>query len=171
MSNKGLKFGFTGPESSGKTTLSSELSKIYLGEWIPEYAREFLSKKKGKYTIHDLDKIAKKQIESINRESSKIQFFDTELLVIKIWSEFKYQKCSTTIMKAFKYQKIDHYFLCSPDIPYEKDPLREHPKQRFELFDIYLNNLKTYNLPFSIIEGSTNERVEKCSSIIDTYSR
>ncbi len=31
-----------GPESTGKTTLSIELSKHFNTKWVPEYAREYL---------------------------------------------------------------------------------------------------------------------------------
>ena len=33
-----------GPESTGKTTLASDLANHYKTEWVPEYAREYLQK-------------------------------------------------------------------------------------------------------------------------------
>ena len=42
----------------------------------------------------------------------------------------------------------------SPDLPWEPDPLREHPTQRQELFELYLKRLREMDVPFAIIEGT-----------------
>jgi len=161
-----MKFAFTGPESSGKTTLSKAIAEKIQANYYPEFSREYLNKRNGTYTKKDLDKIALGQFEFITQIDKKNQVYDTEMLVIQIWSEFKYHSCSELILNLVQQQQIDHYFLCSPDIPYEEDPLRECPEQRDELFDIYLNKLTTYNVPFSIIKGTPSERIEKTLEII-----
>ena len=161
-----MKFAFTGPESSGKTTLSKAIAEKIQANYYPEFSREYLNKRNGTYTKKDLDKIALGQFEFITQIDKKNQVYDTEMLVIQIWSEFKYHSCSELILNLVQQQQIDHYFLCSPDIPYEEDPLRECPEHRDELFDIYLNKLKTYKVPFSIIKGTTSERIEKTLEII-----
>ena len=161
-----MKFAFTGPESSGKTTLSKAIAEKIQANYYPEFSREYLNKRNGTYTKKDLDKIALGQFEFINQIDKKNQVYDTEMLVIQIWSEFKYHSCSELILNLVQQQQIDHYFLCSPDIPYEEDPLRECPEQRDELFDIYLNKLTTYKVPFSIIKGTQPERIEKTLEII-----
>lgn len=161
-----MKFAFTGPESSGKTTLSKAIAEKIQANYYPEFSREYLNKRNGTYTKKDLDEIALGQFEFINQIDKKNQVYDTEMLVIQIWSEFKYHSCSELILNLVQQQQIDHYFLCSPDIPYEEDPLRECPEQRDELFDIYLNKLTTYKVPFSIIKGTPSERIEKTLEII-----
>lgn len=161
-----MKFAFTGPESSGKTTLSKAIAEKIQANYYPEFSREYLNKRNGTYTKKDLDEIALGQFELINQIDKKDQVYDTEMLVIQIWSEFKYHSCSELILNLVQQQQIDHYFLCSPDIPYEEDPLRECPEQRDELFDIYLNKLTTYKVPFSIIKGTPSERIEKTLEII-----
>jgi len=161
-----MKFAFTGPESSGKTTLSKAIAEKIQANYYPEFSREYLNKRNGTYTKKDLDKIALGQFEFITQIDKKNQVYDTEMLVIQIWSEFKYHSCSELILNLVQQQQIDHYFLCSPDIPYEEDPLRECPEHRDELFDIYLNKLKTYKVPFSIIKGTPSERIEKTLEII-----
>ena len=51
----------TGPESSGKSTISKELSNYFNFPLIEEYARTYLKKIERGYEIHDLVKIAKTQ--------------------------------------------------------------------------------------------------------------
>lgn len=162
------RFAITGPESSGKTTLSKALAEQYNTSWMPEFAREYLEKTNGIYTEIDLDVIAKNQLEAWkNAKEQTILFCDTEMLVMKIWSEFKYGRCSEFIERAFHQQQFDHYFLCRPDIPWEEDPLREHPEQREQLFDIYHKSLIEYNLPFTIIEGDLSNRLSICKNVLE----
>ena len=43
-----------GPESTGKTTLSVHLAKLYNFDLIEEYSREYLSKTNNSYDYEDL---------------------------------------------------------------------------------------------------------------------
>lgn len=56
-------FVVIGPESTGKSTLCSQLAEHYHTIWVPEYAREYLEKNGTNYTYDDLLTIAKGQIE------------------------------------------------------------------------------------------------------------
>ena len=162
-----MRFAITGPESSGKTTLAKELALRNDGVWIPEFAREYLENLPYDYQLEDLDKIALGQLTLWEKSNDKIlTFFDTEMLVMKIWSEFKYNSCSAFILTALKNQTFDHYFLCRPDIEWEEDPLREHPEKREELFELYLNELIERKLPFTLVEGDLENRIRVCQLVI-----
>ncbi len=159
-----IKIAFTGPESSGKTTLAKLISETFSGVLIEEYAREYLDQKSS-YEQIDLDIIAKKQIENWKVENELI-IADTELTVIKVWSEYRYKSCSNFILESYKNQSFDHYFLCKPDIPWEEDPLRENPNNRDELFELYLNELTTMKRHFTIVEGNQKNRLKICKKQI-----
>jgi len=162
-----MRFAITGPESSGKTTLAKELSQRNKGIWIPEFARQYLENLPYNYQLEDLDKIALGQLALWGKSNDKIlTFFDTEMLVMKIWSEFKYNSCSLFILSALENQTFDHYFLCRPDIEWEEDPLREHPEKREELFELYLNELIERKLPFTLVEGDLETRIRACQRVI-----
>jgi nicotinamide riboside kinase len=57
------KFVVIGPESTGKSTLCSQLAEHYHTTWVREYAREYLEKNGMNYTYENLLTIAKGQIE------------------------------------------------------------------------------------------------------------
>lgn len=163
-----IRIAITGPESSGKTTLTEQLALQTNGTWIPEYAREFLEQLNRPYTQADLDTIAKGQLRAWeNAPVSNLQICDTDMTVMKVWSDFKFGNCSSFILEALNQQTFDHYFLCQPDIEWEEDPLREHPEKRDELYELYLKELTERNLPFTIIGGSHEERIASCLKLID----
>lgn len=159
-----LKIAFTGPESSGKTTISKRLAELFKGDWIEEYAREYLQWR-ASYNQIDLDEIARVQNEKWLVKSDLI-IADTEMTVLKIWSEYRYESCSEFIKKAYQEQQFDHYFLCKPDIPWEYDTLRENKDNRDELFELYHQELIRMNRAFTIISGSIEERLRICKNVI-----
>ena len=157
-----VKIAFTGPESSGKTTMSKWLSEHFSFDFVEEYAREYLFQKTD-YNREDLNKIA---IEQFRRNQAPGNLaIDTEMLVMKVWCEEKYNYCSDLILELLERQKLDFYFLCKPDIPWEEDPLRENPLDRDRLFMKYEENLIEQGFDFTVLEGTFIERKE---IIIDT---
>jgi hypothetical protein len=162
--NKQIKIAFTGPESSGKTTISSAISELFHGVWVEEYARVYLQSKNC-YVQEDLDEIAHIQKEKwiVN---GNLLVADTEMTVLKIWSEYRYHDCSELILNAYHHQEFDHYFLCKPDIPWEYDPLRENPNNRDELFELYQQDLQKLNRPFTILHSNIQERLALCKKVL-----
>ena len=145
-----------GPESSGKTTICKGLSDYYNIPFSEEYSRIYLNPLQGNYTQEDLLEIAKGQLKS-NQEN---QICDTDLITIKIWSEYKYGSCENWIVEQIEKQKTEKrfYLLCKPDIPWEADPLRESPANRVELFKIYKGELEKLHHNYFIVEGE--ERIK-----------
>lgn len=163
--------GIVGPESTGKSTLTQALAKHFQVDFVPEIAREYLNQLGKDYQFDDLKKIALLQFEAENKERNKQQkivFCDTTLLVIKIWSEFKYHRCDEWILKAEKESRYDLLLLTEIDLPWEEDPLREHPHERVELFSIYYRSLIQKNQPFKVIFGNEKERFERAIRAIES---
>ena len=159
-----LRIALTGPESSGKTTIAKLLAEKMNGIFIPEFARQYLQNK-SHYFQNDLDEIARGQMKQWQIEEDLL-IADTELTVIKIWSEFKYNNCSEFILNSYENQAFDHYFLCEPDIPWEPDPLRENENEREELFELYLAELKQMKRPFTILSENLENRLALCDAVI-----
>ena len=109
-----IKIALTGPECSGKTTLATKLAKELNALLLPEFARDFLSQKKS-YAFEDLDTIAagQRQLElEAEQNGHSIIVCDTDLLVIKIWSEVKFGKVSPLVEHLYQTATYDLTFLC-----------------------------------------------------------
>ena len=150
-----LKIIVTGPESSGKTTLCKALSKHFKIPFSKEYAREYLNPLIRDYTKEDLIKIAKGQLKSEKNSS----LLDTDLITIKIWSNYKYGSCDNWILEQIETQKTENrfYLLCKPYIAWKADPLRENPTNRKHLFEIYKKELKKLNHNYCIVEEENRD--------------
>jgi NadR type nicotinamide-nucleotide adenylyltransferase len=156
------RIAITGPESTGKSDLAKALAEHYQTVWVQEYARDYLNNLNCPYDYKDILKIAKGQVkaeEKILKYSNRLIFVDTEMIVLKIWCEVKYGKCHPWILDRLTEQNFELYLLTDIDLPWQPDPLREHPNKRRELFNLYLDELKKRNLPFEIINSFGQQRL------------
>ena len=153
----------TGPESSGKSTISVQISKFLGAVVVKEYAREYLTDLSRPYSGRDFTKIVNQQ-QKIEKDAldsdSKYVVLDTGPVDLSIWNKVKYNKNNPNINSWLKESQYDFIFLCNPDFPWQPDPLREHPNNRKELFDLYKNELKKQNLSFDILEGNEKNRID-----------
>lgn len=166
------RIAITGPESTGKSELAISLANQYNSLRVPEYARIYINQLNHPYSYDDILEIAKGQIVNENTLTEKangLLFCDTDLSVTKIWCEFKYGKCHEWILKKLQTHTYDLYLLCNIDIPWEDDPQREHPDQRKELFQIYLNEMTSRNLNYGIVSGIGSKRLKNAIEIIESH--
>lgn len=160
----------TGPECTGKTDLSKYLANHFKTAWVPEYARGYLEKLNLPYEQSDLVKIAHGQIRMEDEwltEANGLEICDTNLITIKIWSEYKFGNCPEEILERLGTRKYDLYLLCYIDVPWEDDPQREHPDKRDHFWQIYKNEVQQSKVPFVEISGSKDERRKKAVEAIE----
>jgi len=165
-----LKIAVTGPESTGKSTVSEQLAKFYNTIWVPEFARTYIGNIDIPYTLHDIEAIAKGQYEletKLSKEAGKLLFSDTDMLVLKIWSEHAFGKCPAYIAEKLEQQNYNLYLLMGVDLPWEPDPQREHPHLREFFYNWYKRELQNLKAPFVEISGKEQDRFEKARKQVD----
>lgn len=172
------KIVIIGPESTGKSTLCAALAAHYKTVWAKEYAREYLLKNGTNYTFEDIDNIAAGQLREEEAAVQKASagsavFIDTDLYVIKVWSEFVFNKCNNRWLTQIARRKYDLYLLCNTDLPWVKDELREYPdmKTRETLFLYYKDLLINQHVPWALVSGSAEERLPNAVKAVDQLLR
>jgi NadR type nicotinamide-nucleotide adenylyltransferase len=174
------KIVILGPESTGKSTLCSQLAIHYNTTWVPEYAREYLIQCGMVYTFDDLLTIAKGQLalegkytaELLNNPlatSSQTLFLDTNMYVMKVWCEFAFGKCHNFILDQIALRKYDLYLLCNVDLPWVKDALREYPDPeiRNRLYHFYKELMINQSVSWIDISGDYDQRLQTAIASID----
>lgn len=171
------KIVIIGPESTGKSSLCEGLATHYQTSWVREYAREYLLEHGMNYRFEDLVTIAKGQlaleeegVEAVLRRVDPILFIDTDMYVMKVWSEFVFGRCETWILDQIGKRKYDGYLLCRTDLPWVKDELREYPDlvSREKLFHIYRDILINQSVPWVEIGGQDQQRLEAAIAAVET---
>lgn len=162
----------TGPESTAKSTLTRDLSAYFKGTFFPEYAREYLTGKKGGYTFSDVEQIARKQIEQYEaaRQIDGLVFLDTWLIITKVWFKWVFHETPVWLEKALSDHPVDLFLLCRPDIPWQPDPLRENGgEQRERLFVTYQQELLSRGVRFTEIGGEGDLRVRNAIEAVKAH--
>lgn len=159
LNTESFKVGIIGPESSGKSTLARYLAKRYDGVYVPEYGRTYMEQKGSKDVSYDeVCEIARHQIEELSAISSlpsdKVYFFDTELVVTKVWFEYAFGQVPAWLEEAILRYPMNVYLLTKPDIPWVEDPTRSNGSDaiREELFARYETEIEALGIPYYIIE-------------------
>lgn len=182
------KIVIVGPESTGKSTLCEKLADHYNTIWVKEYAREYLLKNGTDYTFEDLSDVAKGQLANEENGLEELQkkikaeasssfnphhytplFIDTDMIVMKVWCEFVFDKCHNWILNEIVDRKYDLYLLGNIDAPWVKDELREYPDlpTRERLYNHYKDIMVNQSVPWVDICGNYDERLQKAIKAVD----
>ena len=163
----------TGAECTGKTTLAKMLSARFGEPWVPEFARNYLDNLGRPYEQSDLVKIAEGQLEqeqALEQNSKTLLICDTNLLVIKVWSEHKYGFCDPKVSTLHTQRIYHHYILTDSNIAWEEDPQREHPDLREYFQNIYRQLVQQSGVSYTEVSGTIEERLEQAHNAIKNLS-
>ncbi len=166
-----IRIVITGPECTGKSTLSADLALHYNTVFIPEYAREYVEKLSRPYTYEDVVHIAETQIrqeEEYEKKANGLLFYDTYLIITKVWFDVVYKKRPQWIDEKLKKNHIDLFLLCNTDIPWMPDAVRENGgEMREKLFRIYRQQLEYYGCNYVVISGKGYERFRHAMEAVE----
>jgi NadR type nicotinamide-nucleotide adenylyltransferase len=165
-----------GPESTGKSTLAEKLAEHYAEPWVPEVAREYLEQLDRPYGYDDLLHIGRQQMQLEDEMAAGAKnhlFCDTDLRVIQVWSQHRFGKVDPWVLEEITRRTYDLILLCAPDLPWQEDPLREHPEleMRQQFFDVYQQLAQASGFPWALISGDTAERLSTAIQEVDYLKR
>lgn len=172
---KKKKVIFLGAASTGKSTICKKCCEIFNETYYEEYLRIFMENNKLSFSdlknldytnfykiIEDVLNFEKKIIDN----SKKVSFIDSGILHYAL--DFGIAKdCN---VKEMIYKELEQaiIFVCDNDINYEKDNLRPNNQELnlIESQNIIIEYLKEKDIPFFILNGTVEERLNSVKSIL-----
>jgi len=160
-----------GSDSCGKSTLTMDLAKYYKTTYVPELARNIIEWGNldcdNLKTIH-LDQFAKMQyeaIKSMNNIANKLLICDSDNITTQIYSNVY---CGEVTDETRRYEiSYDLYLFLDIDTNYIEEGQRNLKDRRFEMKQRFIDELNKRNTPFTLINGSWDERFDKSIIAID----
>jgi len=155
----------TGPESTGKTTLSRRLAETASAEWVPEASRVYAERKGGELFAADVAPIAREHIrladaaaEKARSEGKQLLVMDTDLLSTVVYARHYYRMVPPWVERVERARRADLYLLCDVYVPWIPDGIRDRPSNRDEMFALFRDALVRRKAPFVLVRGDWDER-------------
>ena len=161
-----------GPESTGKSTLASALSRRFGTVAVREYARGYLEALGRPCEVEDMLPIAQGQVaaeEAMARHARRVLFCDTDPLATTLWSEALFGRCDGPILEIAGARRYDLTLLLDLDLPWVKDPVRYQPDEaaRRSFFASCQEALERRGRDYLVIRGDHSERLAAATQAVD----
>ncbi len=152
----------TGPECTGKTTLTVQLAKRFDAPWVPEASRAYAVRERRPLTAADVEPIARLQMEYEDvavAGKPPVAFLDTDLLSTIAYARHYYGKSGAWLEAAARARPGDLYLLCAPDLPWTADGVRDRPENRGAMYAHFEGVLSEFGAVVRTVHGTGTARL------------
>ncbi len=168
------KIVILGTESTGKSTLAGQLAQHYRCSLVEETGR-VLVEHSNLCTLKDLINIAQQHTQAIKRSIEEsfgpLLILDTNIITTQSYADFLFQTKLSTTVEQEAANAGDVYLYLNNDCPYHQDGTRLNVKMRNKLHWSQLDYLEKRNIPYCLISGSWENRMDRSVQIIDKLMR
>jgi HTH-type transcriptional regulator, transcriptional repressor of NAD biosynthesis genes len=164
-----------GAESTGTTTLAKALAERYQTVWVPEYGRTF-SEAVGNHHIwssDDFEHIIDWQNmmdDDFSQYSGPVMFCDTDNIATLMFHELYMGRRAPDShwSKARNWARYKTLYIVTSDngVSFEDDGYRLFRSQRHWATNWFTSKLEQLNLPYIVVNGSHEERVDQAIQAI-----
>ncbi|MGV3743012.1 MAG: AAA family ATPase [Burkholderiaceae bacterium] len=159
-----------GAESTGKSTLATELAAHYGTVWVPEYLREFVDTHGRTPQEHEQFFIASTQVSHEDKaieRADRFLFCDTTPLITALYSRFYFGRIDEPLQALVAARTYDFTIVTQPSGPWEPDGLmRESPEVRQTIHEQLLAALDAKGSAYLMVDGSVEERVRQVKAYL-----
>lgn len=165
------KVVLTGPESTGKSTLTRQLATRFDTVFVEEYGRTYCEKFGNDCNALDLVHIAAGQLfledEAAKTARHGLLFCDTDALVTQTYAELYLGSCPNFIVQLAQSRRYDLTLLLDTDVPFVNDSIRLFGERRQWHFNRLKELLESQNRPYVVISGTFEERFDQAVKLVN----
>jgi len=88
-------------------------------------------------------------------------------LNLKVYYQYYFKQEPDWFEELYQPKLYHHYLLLDTTVPWEKDPQRDSPKVREEIFQNLKKEYALLNVPFDLVTGDYSQRKSQTIQIID----
>ena len=167
-----LRVCLFGPESTGKTTLATQLARHYRSAYAADYVRGYLDAIGSTGTLADVPWIARGQLATeaaAAAQADRVLVSDTSLAAVALWSDVLYGATPDWIQDQACRQRYDLWLLTDIDVPFAPDPLRCFPEttQRAKFMERCRLTLDQLGVEPVVVRGTVSQRLALARAAID----
>jgi HTH-type transcriptional repressor of NAD biosynthesis genes len=165
-----------GAESTGKTTLASDLATKFHTLWTPEYGREYWECKMARgepntWRTEEFAEIAREQCRRENeaaRRCNRVLFCDTDAFVTRVWHH-RYMGAWSPVVDAIasEHRQPDLYLLTDVRTPFVQDGTRDGERIREWMHQMFVEQLTIHRRPFLDLRGTQSQRVANAAAAVE----
>ena len=178
--SEALRIAIIGAESTGKTTLASDLATRLATDsglrviWVPEVLRMWCDNVGRTPLAHEQAAILRAQHERIEEAAAThdVVICDTTALMTAVYSGIVFGDHSLDARAAALHRRVSLTLLTAIDLPWVADGLQRDGPQVREPVDTALRQLmQTCALPWTVVGGIGNARLEKAVDAVSPLIR
>ena len=175
-----FKVALIGTESTGKTTLTKYLAKMFATSWVEEYGRKYCENElfgdESLLTYDDYSTIAfrhKESEEAASRTANRVLFSDTNAFITGFYQYMYEGEVSPIVSSIISSESYDLVIYLDDDVPWVDDGLRVHgtKAQRKKAKDTLEYLIERYTIDHVKVSGSYKERLNKSYKLIQNYMK
>lgn len=159
-----------GDESTGKTTLASQLASAFDTVWVPEYGRTYCGTRDPRtLSLDDFERIGRGQLaaeDSAAREANCLLFCDTDLLTTCTWSDMIAGSRPPWLAATAERRRYERVFLLAADVPWINDGTRVLADRRAEHTARLRHELERVGQPYDELHGPFDARLGSACRLI-----
>ncbi len=181
MPNKPFKIAFVGTSCVGKTTILNKFKNDPSVALVEEAARKFfeinpkIAARFGRQPQEKIQKLALKLEKEAVKQGTSVILCDRSVIDAVVYVRAYGDKKGSNEMLAKVRDWLptyDKFYLLDPKgVPYVFDKIRQEDiTWRQKLHDAYLDFFKETGIPYEILSGTLEERIEKVRKILPVGS-
>ena len=161
-----------GPESTGKTTLATELARDFATIFVPEFGRYYCEVFGNQCDADDLRAIVRGHnvmVAAAERKANRLLILDTDAVMTAIWADILLRQRPADLDRVD--DPADLYLLTDIDVPFKADSIRYFPDQarRAEMLTQCETELRRRGLPHVLISRGRGARLKAATTAIERH--